>query len=334
MSISREFRKDLPLSALVHAPTLELLANEIRPAARQERFPTLVRLGPAGSKHPFFVVHGGAGGILFMQRLAARMHDRPFYGIQPDGLDGRRCRYRTTEQAAEFYLSEIRKVQPKGPYLLGGYCFGGQVAFEMAQQLQREGEKVAAVVMLSAPLPRIPAVRASSGDAGEPFRTSLAPRLRRLIASPWRILSRRCRLFLSYRAQYALIFALGMKIPQKMRTVYVIRMLALAEERYRPKPYSGALQLFYGSNLTQFGPDLGWGGLAAELEHHVIGDADYKGRRQFFREPLVEEAARELDACLDAAMNRFASDDPVRHSGYRCLSDRAVSEGYIRAEKH
>jgi hypothetical protein len=59
---------------------------------------------------------------------------------------------------------------------------------------------------------------------------------------------------------------------------------------------------FHGSNLTEFGPDLGWGPFATGLEHHVIGDGDFLGRRDLFFEPLVEQTARELNACLDAAM--------------------------------
>jgi hypothetical protein len=91
-------------------------------------------------------------------------------------------------------------------------------------------------------------------------------------------------------------------------------MLYWAELLYAPRPYPGTLHLFHGSNLTQFGPDLGWGGLAAELKHHVIGDGDYEDRRKFFREPQVEETARELDACLDAAMDRFRAAVPDARS--------------------
>jgi hypothetical protein len=59
---------------------------------------------------------------------------------------------------------------------------------------------------------------------------------------------------------------------------------------------------FHGSNLTEFGPDLGWGAFATRLEHHVIGDGDFSCRRDLFYEPLVEQTAGELDACLDAAI--------------------------------
>ena len=79
------------------------------------------------------------------------------------------------EKIATHYLSEMRSIEPKGPYYLGGYCFGGTVAFEMAQQLRREGQEVALLVLLvpSTPLncDHFPStVRNGSGSAvdGEP----------------------------------------------------------------------------------------------------------------------------------------------------------------------
>src|SRR5207237_4737555 len=69
-----------------------------------------------------------------------------------EGMDGKRASRTRIEQMAVHYVSEIRKVQPEGPYHLGGYCFGGLVAFEMAQQLRRQGQNAALVAMFNAPL--------------------------------------------------------------------------------------------------------------------------------------------------------------------------------------
>ena len=77
---------------------------------------------------------------------------QPFYGIEPEGLDGRKFQHTTVEEIAANYLSEIRKVQPHGPYCFGVYCFGGIVAYEMAQQLLRQGEPAALVVLFTAEL--------------------------------------------------------------------------------------------------------------------------------------------------------------------------------------
>jgi aspartate racemase len=68
-------------------------------------------------------------------------------------LDGKTAPLTTMKTMAARYVSEIRKVQPTGPYLLGGFCMGGALALEMAQQLQAAGEKVALIAMLDTHAP-------------------------------------------------------------------------------------------------------------------------------------------------------------------------------------
>src|SRR5208337_3192795 len=112
--------------------------------------------------------------------------EQPFYGIEPEGLDGKRFQRTTVEQMAAYYLAEIRKVQPRGPYSIGGYCFGGLVAFEMAQQLLRQGEEPALVVLFSAALRfnhRIP----PPPQAGPPAKP-VGARVAKLTSSPFTIM--------------------------------------------------------------------------------------------------------------------------------------------------
>ena len=83
-------------------------------------------------------------------------------GLQPIGLDGKTPPLTRIEDMATHYIEALRSVQPKGPYFLGGWSFGGWVAFEMAQQLQKSGEEVALLAVLDtlAPIPgNIPSVR-------------------------------------------------------------------------------------------------------------------------------------------------------------------------------
>jgi thioesterase domain-containing protein len=70
------------------------------------------------------------------------------YGVRHQSEDGKRALYTTVPDIAEHYLSEMRAVQPHGPYFFGGYCFGGVVAFEMAQQLKKLNKEVRLLVML------------------------------------------------------------------------------------------------------------------------------------------------------------------------------------------
>src|SRR5260370_14205079 len=68
--------------------------------------------------------------------------DQPFYALQPQGLDGKRPCLTSVTEMAERYIREIRRVQPEGPYRIGGYSFGGLVASEMAQQLRAQEQEV------------------------------------------------------------------------------------------------------------------------------------------------------------------------------------------------
>ena len=78
--------------------------------------------------------------------------DLPFYCFQDKGLDGSEP-FESIEETARCYVDEIRQVQSHGPYYLGGTCYGGLVAFEMARQLEELGEPVAALVLIDASNP-------------------------------------------------------------------------------------------------------------------------------------------------------------------------------------
>ena len=74
--------------------------------------------------------------------------NQPVYGLQSRGLNDCDTADTTIEQMAAHYREEMQRLQPKGPYLLGGYCLGGTIAFEIAQQMRRAGESVALLAML------------------------------------------------------------------------------------------------------------------------------------------------------------------------------------------
>jgi thioesterase domain-containing protein/acyl carrier protein len=138
-----EFRSD---------PTISGLARFLRDALDP---PTalVVPLQPHGTEAPLFLIHAGGGYVFFYRALAARLGpDQPVHAIRAaTRRDGHRHRFDRTvsiESLASRYIEEIKAVQPEGPYRLGGSCFGGVVAFEMAQQLIARGESVGAPVLL------------------------------------------------------------------------------------------------------------------------------------------------------------------------------------------
>ncbi len=109
-----------------------------------------------GGPRNLFLVHDGEGEILLYLNLARRMpDDLAVFGIEPRRLAGVPLAHVSIEDMASFYVEEIRRKQPYGPYLLGGMCAGGVIAYEMASQLIRSGESVELVAMLDAVVPGI-----------------------------------------------------------------------------------------------------------------------------------------------------------------------------------
>jgi amino acid adenylation domain-containing protein len=307
VKMGRVFGADLPLSTLFRAPTIEMLARKLRPgAALGEAYCTITPIQPLGSKPPFFCVHGGAGSTLFLRSLAKALgSERSFYGIEPEGMDGRPFVRPSIEEMASHYIAEIRRIQPSGPYLIGGYCFGGIVAVEMAQQLRRDGEVLGIVALFSAPL-RFNRPRPLSA----PVSRSAAARLKRILGSPGKVATRRWR-SAKVSAQMGMCRAftnLGKPVPQMLRTTYVDQMLRRAEWKYVPKSYPGSLHLFRGCGLYDNDPQMGWGGLADELYDHIIGRAVTHRRREIMTEPLVSELARELRCALQNADSNHIGD--------------------------
>ncbi|WP_414561757.1 MULTISPECIES: non-ribosomal peptide synthetase [unclassified Anabaena] len=152
--IQQQLGKNLPLATLFQHPTIAQIADVVRQDAAVSPWSPLVAIQPQGTKPPFFCVPGAGGNVLYFYHLARHLGlDQPFYGLQALGLDGESQPHTRIEDIAKDYIQAIKTVQPEGPYYLGGHSFGGQVAFEMAQQLLAVGEQVAVVVIFDTPAP-------------------------------------------------------------------------------------------------------------------------------------------------------------------------------------
>lgn len=155
-NIETVFGKTFPLSTLFQGQTIEQLAAIIRQETDSISWSSLVPIQTGGKKTPFFCVPGGGGNVIYFSHLARYLdRDQPFYGLQAVGLDGVSEPYTKIEDIAAHYIKEIQSIQSHGPYLLGGHSFGSFVAFEMAQQLQKQNQEVAllAIIDNSAPMP-------------------------------------------------------------------------------------------------------------------------------------------------------------------------------------
>jgi len=142
--VEESFGKKLPLATLFRAPTIAQLAKLITSDNEKNKWASLVPIQSSGTKTPLFFVHSHEGNVLGYYDLAQQLDDdQPIYGIQARGLDGIPPEdIKRFEDMASNYIEEIKRVKPHGPYYLSGFCLGGNLAFEMAQQLVIAGEKV------------------------------------------------------------------------------------------------------------------------------------------------------------------------------------------------
>lgn len=139
----------IPLAWLFESSTVEALAARLSDTLFSTEEPPLVVLQPQGTATPVAFVHGDwTGGGWYSRRLAPLVApDSPFYVLPTIGNDDDVEPW-TIERMAARHVSELRKMQPAGPYRVVGFCVGGIVAYEMARQLQAAGEHVERLVLI------------------------------------------------------------------------------------------------------------------------------------------------------------------------------------------
>jgi thioesterase domain-containing protein len=234
------------------------------------------------------------------KRLGA---DQPFYGLQAQGVDGKLPPLERIEDMASQYLESIRKVQPNGPYLLGGYSGGGVVAFEMAQQLHQVGEEVALLAFLDTFNPG-PAVR----------RDTNRGRLRKLVERGPAYAMDRARWLWDVHVRDGVKQARvdyhtwrGLTVPYDLREFQVYQSFHRVQARYQPRVYPGRVVLFRAAEIAgafaHVGPELGWAGLVGNgIEvHEIPGTHD-----TLVIEPNVQTLVIHLKVALDAAQARVS----------------------------
>ena len=141
----------LPLSSFPNMTTVQKMAGYLQ---TQKEWLYLTPLQTKGSKYPLYFVPPSARSSLSFQELADHLgEDQPFYGLEYAGMDGDSDPHKRIEEIAKKNISEIKQLQPYGPYFVGGMCFGGLVAYEMAQQLKKSNQEVAFLGILDSSFP-------------------------------------------------------------------------------------------------------------------------------------------------------------------------------------
>jgi hypothetical protein len=170
------FGRSIPASVLLGGANIERLASAVVTDSRDMEGP-IVAVRKGGDRPPFFFLHGDyLSGGLYCRELVRRLNPhQPFLALPPCGLDGKPVPSTYTAMA-ERHLAAIRTIQPRGPYILGGECNGGLVAYEIARLLEADGERVGLLTLLSASAANVRLARFSSclRFVGAAFRMSPA----------------------------------------------------------------------------------------------------------------------------------------------------------------
>jgi amino acid adenylation domain-containing protein len=150
--VETEFGVRLSLAAVFQAPTIEQFAGLLRSQRTARKTSKLLKLQNAGSRPPLYWMHAGPA----FRELAAHLgENRPFFGVAPDpDEEAALPEHPSMAQIAACLVRTIRAEQPEGPYLLGGWCASGLVAYEAASQLMAAGQEVPLLVLLDCLNPR------------------------------------------------------------------------------------------------------------------------------------------------------------------------------------
>jgi amino acid adenylation domain-containing protein len=325
--LCEHFGKELALMQLLENPTVAAIADLLSSAdgeAPEDALPQcLVPIQRRGARAPLFLVCGYAGDVnettLILARMAAHFDgDQPVYGLRPRWVCGGAGAYLSVAEMASECLSEMRTVQPAGPYLVGGYCFAGAVAIEIAQQLLREGEEVRLLALIDSLRPNAVHtflitlidysryLRQRGQHIGKVISDLLTARegSRRSILSE--IMARKLRM----KSGAGPVLASPHDLCEQHRRLLL---------RYRPEPFMGPTSLYvserwYNSIVASgwrrlFEHYLGWKGIARG------GLSVYKvaGDHQALLTVHSNKLARLLAGSVDAALHRSSWEGGLKH---------------------
>jgi thioesterase domain-containing protein/acyl carrier protein len=314
--VEKRFGQKIPLSVFFQNPTIRSLARVLSQEKKGKTFTTLVPIREKGTRKPFFCVHSIGGDVVRFYYLARYLdNNHPVYGFQaphPSELDQEVA---SVEDTAARYISAMKEVQSVGPYLIGGYSFGSVIAFEMAQQLLRGGERVGVLALLDGVSPleqqavneRSDAV-VLAGFARDLARTSgveldlFHEEIKRLSESEG------MRFVIDKLKDHKLIES-DADPTYFSRFVRGIRLRSQSVRRYRPSIYPGVITLFRASQLEresaaawrEAGADVndltrGWD----KLSTHKVDVRLVTGYHStMVNEPHVKHLAKELSDCIN-----------------------------------
>lgn len=305
------FYKKLPIATLYKAPTIRKLAQLLISENTNGQWRSLVPIQSEGKKPPLFLVHGAGGNVLIYRELANRLApDQPVYGLQAKGLSGKETAFARIEDMASYYLDEVLEMQPEGPYLLGGYCMGGTVAMEMAQQLSAMGKQVSNLIFFETyNFSKIPPQ--SSMDKINYYLQKIDFHLRNFLLldsnNKKKFFKEKSRVARARKEVWAglLLSKFGHHISSNNNNGNALYQLWETNDRaadnYVPKPYNGRITHFMPLKeyTHHLGPDLMWDKIALGTIKKITLPVYPAG---MIVEPFVPLLAKELKKCINESL--------------------------------
>jgi amino acid adenylation domain-containing protein len=301
--MERKMRQSIPVNQMFQTPTIASMAQTLTHRSIEPSSGCVVLLKPGRQDAPLFLVHAVGTSILFYQPLAQLLQsDRAIYVIQPALLHDPQLPIENLETLAQYYLQQIKQIQPQGPYYLGGASFGGCVVYEMAYQLEAAGEAVGRLILFDCSAPGGRQRRSGSSKYQAYWQTlrEIGPRYigtrirHRLTYERWKFERRRLK------AQIHVHAMIGHPIGTELQAEIIYQRHAALLDDYTTKPYNGNLVVIWaegekdGIDLVE--PDLGWRKyVSGKIKTYPIPG----GHMSIFEPPYVQALA----SCLDAILN-------------------------------
>ncbi len=324
--IEKKFGKSFPLATIFRAPDIKSLAEIIRNKEEDISWSSLVPIQPNGSNPPLFCIHAGAGNVLFYHGLAKHLgNNQPLYGLQARGINGKEPFDTSIEDMAAHYIADIRLVQPEGPYYLAGYCLGGTIAFEMAQQLKAQGYEIKLLALLNSlcpayKWPTITPDRNENTKQTHENKNAVPSKLSRYMKEfahlnsrgkliyPLKILKKVYRktkgklttgrlLRKALIAGYNFYNSRSLRAPKIIAHNYLLFTNSIIEKKYKPKIYPGKVIIFRSPKIYK-DPSLGWGEFISGGVKSYDVPGEHKLRNEILKEPFVPFVAAKLTECL------------------------------------
>ncbi len=306
--LGNELGQNLFVTTFLNAQTISQLAAVLQAQDQAVSFSwsSLVPIQTDGDKPPLFLIHAVWGNVLFYRKLVNYLEpDQPVYGLQAQGLDGEETPSTSIPEMATKYIQEIQKVQPAGPYYLGGFSLGAEIAFEITQQLLAQDQKTALLVILDSTAPKFWPVDTEGVQVSDP-QSWQTQYLQDLLPLTW---PKRLEYVQEKMQWHFTVGKLGFlyrsylqHIKHSLPDLYLLQVHFAnnqASNEYVASVYPGHINLFLcPGNLSSNSPGLGWEKLA--LGGLTISPVP-GSHTTIMEEPFVRDLAAQLTPVLQKA---------------------------------